>query len=245
MTTLISYCSHAYKERGVNFFKEAEQSGYFDTIRVYNQNFLDNGFTQKYKDILDGKYAPPSHPNKGGGYWIWKPYIILQELKIHNSGDIIVYADAGCTIQSDCLNRMNDYKEILKNRKALFFSLPSCKEINYCNRYTLEKLARKYKASVDVESDQRMGTIMFFEVCEETILFFEEICNILSEDPLIITDFYDNYSTKEDAKFIGHRHDQSITSVLSKIKEIGISIPDETYGQNLTNIPIISTRRLI
>ena len=123
--------------------------------------------------------------------------------------------------------------------------MPSCKEINYCNRYTLEKLARKYKASVDVESDQRMGTIMFFEVCEETILFFEEICNILSEDPLIITDFYDNYSTKEDAKFIGHRHDQSITSVLSKIKEIGISIPDETYGQNLTNIPIISTRRLI
>ena len=44
----------------------------------------------KNKKILD---AP-----KGIGYWLWKPFIILETMKNISEGDVIVYSDSGIEI---------------------------------------------------------------------------------------------------------------------------------------------------
>jgi hypothetical protein len=31
---------------------------------------------------------------RGSGYWLWKPYILLKELYLASEGDIIIYSDA-------------------------------------------------------------------------------------------------------------------------------------------------------
>jgi hypothetical protein len=43
-------------------------------------------FVNRNKNILERK--------RGAGYWLWKPYLIFQELYLALDGDIIVYSDA-------------------------------------------------------------------------------------------------------------------------------------------------------
>ena len=35
---------------------------------------------------------------KGIGYWLWKPYIILETMKTLSEGDIVIYSDCGIEI---------------------------------------------------------------------------------------------------------------------------------------------------
>jgi hypothetical protein len=55
---------------------------------MFNKRILDSspGFVNRNKNILQRK--------RGAGYWLWKPYIIYQELYLARDGDIIVYSDA-------------------------------------------------------------------------------------------------------------------------------------------------------
>jgi hypothetical protein len=43
-------------------------------------------FVNRNKNILERK--------RGAGYWLWKPYLIFQELYLALDGDIILYSDA-------------------------------------------------------------------------------------------------------------------------------------------------------
>jgi hypothetical protein len=55
---------------------------------MFNKEILDNNpnFSNRNKNILERK--------RGAGYWLWKPYIIFQELYLARDGDVIVYSDA-------------------------------------------------------------------------------------------------------------------------------------------------------
>jgi len=55
---------------------------------MFNKQISDNSpdFVNRNKNILQRK--------RGAGYWLWKPYIICQELYLARDGDIIVYSDA-------------------------------------------------------------------------------------------------------------------------------------------------------
>ena len=37
---------------------------------------------------------------RGGGYWIWKPLVVREMLRSLRDGDVMLYADAGCSIVS-------------------------------------------------------------------------------------------------------------------------------------------------
>ena len=38
---------------------------------------------------------------RGAGYWLWKPYIILRVMQQAEHGDVVVYTDAGITFRHD------------------------------------------------------------------------------------------------------------------------------------------------
>jgi hypothetical protein len=52
---------------------------------------LSESFTKRFADLLTLK--------RGGGYYCWKAEILLQQLDMADEGDIIIYSDAGCTLQ--------------------------------------------------------------------------------------------------------------------------------------------------
>ena len=66
---------------------------------------------------------------------------------------------------------------------------------------------------------------MFFKKCTETVEYFNDYEEIITNDKQLITDCYD--SNQVHKGFIENRHDQSLFSVLSKIYNAHI-IENET-----------------
>ena len=51
---------------------------------------------------------------KGGGYWLWKPYIIYKHLSTLNESDLLYYADAGCALQVDNKSKKHNTLKLLE-----------------------------------------------------------------------------------------------------------------------------------
>ena len=64
----ITYGNDSYAKSKERLVNEANNIGWFETSRSYGPEDLDEEFVKKFKYILDYK--------RGGGYWLWKPYII-------------------------------------------------------------------------------------------------------------------------------------------------------------------------
>ena len=107
MIHFITYGNYKYKRQKDALTLLAKNSGWFNSATSYGPSDLDDNFTLKFKNILDQE--------KGGGYWIWKPYIISKKLDQINEGDVLIYLDAGCDLNLDGKQRFKEYIEIVKN----------------------------------------------------------------------------------------------------------------------------------
>ena len=59
----------------------AKKSNFFASTDSLSKSSLDQQFLKKYQNIL-------SH-SRGGGYWLWKPRLILNKINEINKGDIV------------------------------------------------------------------------------------------------------------------------------------------------------------
>lgn len=62
-------------------------------------NLFDKYFTWKYEDYIHTEFYKENlnitSEQRGVGYWVWKPFLILEAMKHMNDGDIILYHDSG------------------------------------------------------------------------------------------------------------------------------------------------------
>jgi hypothetical protein len=162
-------------------------------------DIVDTDFAQKNFDILNN--------DRGCGYWLWKPYIILEALKNCQSDEIICYCDSGDLIAEETVNKAKKHLEDnpfflvggnFKNShwtKRDCFVLMDCDEEKYWN------------------AGQTYASISMWSKSDDSISFVEEwlaYCenkNILTDEPNICgKDNLDGFSD--------HRHDQSVLSNL-------------------------------
>ena len=64
MIHFITYADKNFERAKQRICKEAETTGWFNTIQGYSPGDLSIEFNNKYSEILKHK--------RGGGYWIWK-----------------------------------------------------------------------------------------------------------------------------------------------------------------------------
>ena len=105
----ISYASRAFLrcKQKENIFKN---SGYFNHFDMYGEDDVDEKFKQENKEIW-------YNSARGGGWWIWKPYLIYKKLQEMKDNDILVYFDSGCILCTtlEAKKRFNDYIELVNN----------------------------------------------------------------------------------------------------------------------------------
>jgi hypothetical protein len=91
---LIAYSSLEFVSAGNRLLASAKLHSGFTFVRLYTPDDLDALFNQRNSHILSHK--------KGGGYWIYKPYILLYHLtNVAAAEDIIVYMDTMYEFTSD------------------------------------------------------------------------------------------------------------------------------------------------
>lgn len=218
-TYFVTYGDNNFRISKNHLIYLAKQSGFFNDSFSFGPKDLSAEFKKKYSEVLNNK--------RGGGYWIWKHEIIFNLLKNVNDGDVVVYCDAGASININASKRFYEYIEILKSSKH--FNLRMEAEKQFLEKfYTIKNIFDYFHINLDSEianSTQLQAGHMFFEKSKETIDYFLEFKKVLDHDPNCITDIYNQEQKLEG--FVENRHDQSIFSILSKY--IGSEIiPNET-----------------
>jgi hypothetical protein len=221
----ISYGNHVFNNSKKRLYKEANDSGWFETINIYGPEFLSDSFKNDFGDILEKK--------KGGGYWIWKFDIIKQQLCKINQNDILIYLDAGCSININAKKRFNEYIKLLNNSKETIISFQCRGAIE--KQYTTKELFHHFNINLNdnnANSKQLVGGILIMKNTKKMMKIIDDCINVLHSDHLLVTDYYNKLG--QCSEFKDNRHDQSILSLIRK-KHGSIMLIDETYFQPFGN----------
>jgi len=185
--------------------KSAQKFGIDHCLSFTGKDIRNTEFYQKNAEILDQP--------RGAGYWLWKPYIILEAFRQADEGDVIIYSDSGAEIISDLQPLI---KICLKNEGLVFFRVPHITgqhiNIDWTKRdcFILMDADRKEFHL----AQQVAGSPQFYIKNKRNIEFVEEWLSYC-EDPRILTDMPNTLGHRNYPQFIDHRHDQSVLSILA------------------------------
>jgi len=184
--------------------------GNFDEIFLCNEKNIKQEYIAKHSNIFHKKEG--TSQGIRGSFFIWKPYLIYRALNEKmNEGDIIMYAD--CTIEQ--IKPLDEVFELLKNQSVLPLILDS--------EESDERLQTKRDAFILMNCDEEKyfktvynASHMFFKKDEISLSFVKEWMKY-AEDERIITDMPNEMGMPDHFPLPnGHRHDQSIYSLLVK-----------------------------
>ncbi len=149
---------------------------------------------------------------KGGGLWLWKPYIILEAMKKIKEGDLLVYADSGAKI----INNISYLVPLCEQQKGIVLFTSTLRNKIWTKRDCFVWMgcdAKKYW-----EGEQCMGGFQVYIKNKRSIKFIREwlkFCQIpdMLEDQLA---GWPNKCRLPDLPgFRAHRNDQSVLSNLA------------------------------
>ena len=236
MIHLITYGNYKCENTKKRLIDEAKKSGWFNTITSYGPEDLDTDFKEKFKDILK---LP-----RIAGYGIWRPYIINKKLKEINNDDILIYLDAGCTINNKGKKRFFEYIKMLNNNNCIIsFNMPGLLE----KYYTTKEIFSYFNINMENEianTGQILDGILIMKKNSKMIQINNIWLKVVYDNPLLFTDYYNK---KQASYFKDNRHEQSIFSIIRKMHN-PLLIKDETYfklfgNEQSLNYPFWATRK--
>lgn len=196
--TLITYGDEHYAKSRERLAEEAHGLGIFDRVRAYAPSDLDDQIR--------------SHPlmryPRGGGYWVWKPWVVLDALRQTGDGDVVVYVDAGCSLSPS--RQWKRYFNVLNRKDMLAFSI-----MTRCGQYTKRSMLDAFKPTLGPwwgHYFQLAGGVFLVRKTPFTMRFFERFLSLCTEENLI--DVRPGEMAAQYPGFIEHRHDQALFSAL-------------------------------
>jgi hypothetical protein len=191
-------------------------------VLLFNKKDIDNEFIKQNKRILDFP--------RGGGYWLWKPYIINETLKKLEDGDVLFYLDSKYYFIEE-FSRL--YREPLSRKDIIVWknkpNEPNWFMKNWCKQSVIEKYGMKQRVFQDQVLDCWAGCVVMKKT-DFAVNFMKEWLNMccVYED---ITDSPSSIPNSND--FRDHRHDQSLLSILLYKYGIDMETFEKKYLQNV------------
>lgn len=247
----VAYGDATFKESLSRIKKQAKAIGRFDKILIYTPENLP-AFV---------KASPLFAFSRGGGYWVWKPYIVIDALSKCQVGDVICYADAGCTLNPNS-EEWDFYYAQLDKYNAIFFqyrdnvSYPGWEKFCSNPKNNSSKILYWMKPATidyfqDYFGDDRFlnfskiwGGCFFIKKTYNLINVITEWYNLALFHPILFVDPIGKENINLPETFNQHRHDQSvITPLIFFFKEKdNILLLPETAESDPKNAAIIASR---
>jgi hypothetical protein len=213
MYALVSFADGPFNLRAERFVEEAASLEIFDRIEVFGKKDLPQPFLDRHESFLHGR---------GFGYWIWKPVIIAQSLAQLKSDDLLVYLDAGSTLNPSGRDRMLEYFNICRDSRDQMLSFMNVYTEQMWTKADLAVRLRVHGCpSIMATSQLSSGFVVLGKTHSN-----RDLVNTWAE--LAVEEGYhfsdDSPSrTQNHSRFQEHRHDQSISSLLRKIRGTAIT----------------------
>jgi len=186
---------------------QAEESGFFNTIDIYNEENCPG--IEKYSEFI-------KNSERGYGYWIWKPLVILDMMNKYKENSIIIYADSGFVITRNnstvkLFNKyINDVNTHPSHRLGFLDELIQY-QVTKQDLYEYMGLdADEYKNTKQIHAG-----IQYLLNNSENRKLIEEWLEIMNVDNHHLLDDTPSKS-KNHPNFKFHLHDQSILGLLKK-----------------------------
>lgn len=209
MKYIITYGNKAYSASKKRLVCQAKSLRIFDAILTYGPEDLSDNIKNNsiYVNYADGK---------GGGYWIWKSYIIHKTLQQMNENDILVYVDAGCSLYQT--SQWNKYFNYLENYDMLAF------RINCINEQYIKKNVIQAFNSVNglywTKYYMIAATVLLLKKTKFTVGLVNEWMKNGTQEMLL--DVTAEERKEQVPLFIEHRHDQALlTALIYKYRKLG------------------------
>jgi hypothetical protein len=168
----------------------------------YSPEDIDEEFKKKHQHIFDQK--------RGGGFYLWKPYLIFKTLEQLNEGDYLFYCDSGAIFLKSIRPIIKEFDRL--QQPILGFEIPLIEK-----QWTKKDTFIIMNANDDQfrETQQICSGYIFIKKCDQSLKFFKEFFDYAT-DERALTDIHNKLGFPNDSSFVDHRHDQSIFSLLFK-----------------------------
>ena len=189
--TFVTYGDDNYRESLERIGREARATGVFDSVRLYTPADLPEPFASYTR----------AYP-RGGGYWLWKPFVIVSELDRAAEGDIVVYADAGCTLMPHA--DWQRYFDAVDGREELFF-LAEGKSAKWCKKEVFDYFGTRRDAWKNASQVQATFIIARKSGRNEVLRRWYDLA---VAHPELFVDAA--AGSEQHPRFREHRHDQAV-----------------------------------
>ena len=199
---------------------------------------LDAQFVQRFRAVLRKRV-------RGFGFYSWKPQVIRQSLRALPDGSLLVYVDGGSHLNSAGEGRFKDYLEQCHSSESGILAFQThWTERHWTKGDLLDHFAVRDNPLV-TETGQVQAGFLLLRNTPKTRAFVDSWAKV----------FWDNFSLVDDTPsrspnlegFIEHRHDQSIFSLLAKLRGIEVLSADEQEpssgaSRQLEAMPVVHAR---
>lgn len=250
----ISYSDEKFKKSLKLIKREAKGIGLFDKIITYGPRDLPESI----------KASPLFLYRKGGGYWIWKPYIIFETLLHCEENDVLYYADAGCSLNANSKEWKTFQKEMCTHN-AIFFQYRSDVQYegwaNFCNDKsnnspkivhwmkptTTEYFTELFGNQDFLDYNKIWGGAIIIKKTKKKLNILEQWLAISLFHPELINDPFGKELSHIPKTFNRHRHDQAIiTPLVYQYRETDkICVLPETSESQKDTAAIVASRRVL
>ena len=219
--TLINYSNEHYTNAQKINTNTALKIGGFKKVISYSEKDIDSVFWNKNKKILQ--------QIRGGGYWLWKPYIIKKALAEIDDGEYLFYCDSGSRFIEPFEKMIYSFDIKLD---IIVFELQAIEK-----RYTKKDclLLMDCDESNMAESKQRQATFSLWKKTDFSMKFLEEWL-FFAKDERILTNIENELGFGNDENFVEHRHDQSIFSLMTKKYNLKAYRDPPQFGNNFKDL---------
>jgi hypothetical protein len=203
---LIVYADHVHATNRKRVAASARKYGFSQVHEFGRRDLKADGFAEKNRHIL--KFA------RGGGYCLWKPYVISRVMAAAEEGDLLLYCDAGVDLVSDPRSFV---EEVCRTQDIVLFDNQGRKNAIWTRRDAFVLMNAdepKYW-----EGEQANAAISIYRNTAAARAFVAEWL-AACEDSRIITDAPNVCGRPNLPGFIDHRYDQSVLSILARKHEL-------------------------
>ena len=169
--TLLTYADAHYASAQALLVNRAENMGAFDHIVARTRaDLIATDFYKTNRDVLDRC--------EGGGFCLWKPFLIRRELKEMRDGDLLLYVDAGDWLEGAGSDLRKTVAEVLQH-EDVYLTSGSFRNGDWTKRDTFVRMgcdSPPYHDAIQVEagvcafrasSSSRIAVGMWLGACED------------------------------------------------------------------------------
>lgn len=205
---LCSFGDSRYGASRERLQEQAEDFDLFDAIHLYNEYDLPTFFREDFNEQLRADV-------RGFGYWVWKPRVILEILAKMDDGDVLLYVDMGCHLNSRGKEKLLEYwQEVKQNESGFLVSqLEAIRKECYWTKGDLLDYFKVRGTDTAFSPQYQVGVIFVRKetgtvgLIQRWLKLYYECFHLLDDSPS---------RSPDEAGFVEHRNDQSVLSLLLK-----------------------------